>query len=617
MKRNLLFCLITLVTLSISFLVEFKDEKLSLPDSLLKCLHHPASASDQSLSRVFFSPVPSNTFLECLVQLSNLKKETIDDIKDDQLSLLHTTMNSKQVKQDPAIKSTSWKGKGYSMVELFSIWDEIKYLYPVCNRNDFTLKPVSFASGASCKCYLGETRLLTNQEATMTLPARIVYKHLNGISYVPLVNSVNAIKLTELRLCLFNDFHLCPNLHPLLGVVLTNNPTNKKERHFTGFVSEFATHGTLFDYIRRNKNSIQIDKLLEGMLELAEGIQFLHERGLVHRDIKNDNILVFEENPNKFVFKLSDFGLCSPTDKCYPLMMPADPEKKISLLRMYPMEVFVDGKKCLVSSTDDLNIPLDDYLSIQIDWNMFGKTISHTLSMLDMKWKEKLVHLNQLVGILTGLQYMFNKDNLSLIKNHFLIEIESIKKGNTLSNSLQSFKPPSPISSTPSSSSYSFSMPPSCFPVGSSTTNSSTLMEGVICESNDSQYSDLATSNDQDESFGSDGEYSVISSPIPSANIPKSKNQNETKSLTKSKEIQISPIDNLAIINSNNLETEFSFDQSFFLKDLNISKISVTNNTFSNYDANVSSSKEKKESKLNEIEHDQLENLVIDILGDY
>jgi serine/threonine protein kinase len=45
------------------------------------------------------------------------------------------------------------------------------------------------------------------------------------------------------------------------------------------------------------------------MLDVGRGLEFLHSRGVVHRDVKPQNILITDETRGPLVAKVSDFGL--------------------------------------------------------------------------------------------------------------------------------------------------------------------------------------------------------------------------------------------------------------------------------------------------------------------
>ncbi|ELP87638.1 protein serine/threonine kinase, putative [Entamoeba invadens IP1] len=75
-------------------------------------------------------------------------------------------------------------------------------------------------------------------------------------------------------------------------------------------VTEFAQYGSLQD-LMKHKTSAEIDIKLRKkfLLDGALGISYLHENGILHRDIKPDNILVFSlDLIEKVNSKLTDFG---------------------------------------------------------------------------------------------------------------------------------------------------------------------------------------------------------------------------------------------------------------------------------------------------------------------
>ena len=51
--------------------------------------------------------------------------------------------------------------------------------------------------------------------------------------------------------------------------------------------------------------SVPIDRCIDIMIQIAQGLAKAHEKGIVHRDIKPDNIIITEDN----VVKIIDFGL--------------------------------------------------------------------------------------------------------------------------------------------------------------------------------------------------------------------------------------------------------------------------------------------------------------------
>jgi serine/threonine protein kinase len=66
---------------------------------------------------------------------------------------------------------------------------------------------------------------------------------------------------------------------------------------------------SLEGYVHERKGSISVLECLELFQKIVSGVEHLHANGIIHRDIKPDNVLMFSGEP-----KVSDFGLCLITD---------------------------------------------------------------------------------------------------------------------------------------------------------------------------------------------------------------------------------------------------------------------------------------------------------------
>lgn len=74
-------------------------------------------------------------------------------------------------------------------------------------------------------------------------------------------------------------------------------------------VTEYIEGGTLYDYLRTAGGQVAESIARKLAIDLAKGLQYLHERGVIHRDVKLENVLLRKEKNGSLKAVLIDFGL--------------------------------------------------------------------------------------------------------------------------------------------------------------------------------------------------------------------------------------------------------------------------------------------------------------------
>lgn len=73
-------------------------------------------------------------------------------------------------------------------------------------------------------------------------------------------------------------------------------------------ITEYLCGIELFDYIIDYGPMAEDDSTKKMFSELFSAVSYMHERGVIHRDIKSENIILCKNPDNKFSLKLIDFG---------------------------------------------------------------------------------------------------------------------------------------------------------------------------------------------------------------------------------------------------------------------------------------------------------------------
>ncbi|XP_067886795.1 tyrosine-protein kinase JAK2-like [Heterodontus francisci] len=117
-------------------------------------------------------------------------------------------------------------------------------------------------------------------------------------------------------------------------------------------IMEYLPHGSLRDYLQKNKDRIDHKKLLAYASQICKGMEYLGTKRYIHRDLATRNILV--ENENRV--KIGDFGLTKvlPQDKeYYKVKEPGE-----SPIFWYALESLMENKFSVASDVWSFGVVL-------------------------------------------------------------------------------------------------------------------------------------------------------------------------------------------------------------------------------------------------------------------
>uniref|UniRef100_A0A0A9BF18 Protein kinase domain-containing protein n=1 Tax=Arundo donax TaxID=35708 RepID=A0A0A9BF18_ARUDO len=188
-------------------------------------------------------------------------------------------------------------------------------------------------------------------------------------------------------------------------------------------ITEFLSGGSLRAFLRKlERKTLPLEKVISIALDIARGLEYIHLQGVVHRDVKPENILFDGE----FCAKVVDFGVAC--EEAYCNLLEDDPGTyRWMAPEMYKHKPY--GRKADVYSFGLLlwelvtgSIPYEDMTPVQAAFAVVNKNLRPVIPsscpaplqlLISQCWSsqpEKRPEFRQIVQILENLKTVLDRD---------------------------------------------------------------------------------------------------------------------------------------------------------------------------------------------------------------
>jgi hypothetical protein len=151
----------------------------------------------------------------------------------------------------------------------------------------------------------------------------------------PFVNTVDEKELAKIR----KELKILKNLRSSYTIQYYGEYKKDNDIYL---IMEYAEHGSLTKFITDNKDKGHNWQINYNFIkQMVKGLNYLHNEGIIHRDLKSSNVLITEG----YIAKLSDFGLAKLTNNSNP----TSSGKNFGTLRWVAPEILKEEKHSFCS----------------------------------------------------------------------------------------------------------------------------------------------------------------------------------------------------------------------------------------------------------------------------
>jgi len=119
-----------------------------------------------------------------------------------------------------------------------------------------------------------------------------------------------------------------------------------------------------------NKSFVSTQRAIKYVSESLSGLEFAHNRGIIHRNIKTANIMLMNDSP-----KISDFGLSVPTKTVL--------KEELMYILHTPCEIFIDGNVNAQTDIFAMGMTLYRIVNNVNDWDNICDNIPNCSSLIE------------------------------------------------------------------------------------------------------------------------------------------------------------------------------------------------------------------------------------------
>ena len=266
--------------------------------------------------------------------------------------------------------------------------------------NNYTINEKCIGKGSFAKVYYGVNRT-TGQEVAI-----------KKISFYNLPDNIKTKTLSEIEILKSIDH---PNIIKLYEYFFDNN--------YLFLITEYCNNGDLTSWIKKNNTELEI---LDVIKQIVEGLNYLHNKKIIHRDIKPQNILL-----NDKTVKICDFGFS---------MIIKDGMSMFKTICGTPLYMSPE-----IINLEDYNLKSEVWSLGIVFYNIFfnDHPYGHSCSISD--YKNKLQNPIKLRKINTFKEEKYNNIFNNLIKKMLLLEPELRPSIQEILNEILKCKRPSEL----------------------------------------------------------------------------------------------------------------------------------------------------------------------------